>query len=517
MSKEIKWLNQQWHTNRREQLKKILEEFFIQVIAGIIRDYDYDYHFLRIGVLPLAMNIINPPGRSNAEFFTLSELTEFLLINKEIYKIILDLIREHFYSLYSEYQDCKPMLLNPEDSLGEIKNYLGNLVAYNLKRDKPLGVLQLKTLILTNIFSPDSVVEEESLIVHAVKNNSLTAVRFLLEKKAEVKSAQTIDEDNLITIAFKLGYINIVKMLLTYFDPISPQLRSYSKQTLLMQVIDDGDIKWITQLLPEHLPQNNSHELLNLAVGKKSLPITSLLLQNNVKIQSDSPNFYSPLQTFVDRCHQTSYEEVGYNVVEIIQNFRCINNMFELLLKHGDRIENIPDCRRIFYNDQPVLARVIISHGGDAEEINALDILVRLVEITHYLEKARDWDTLFFWLDLLNSKLSNSEQTFQHLLEQALATYAGALITLELFSSKISSSEKYLTQIWHIFSNITNNAKIAQAAEDWSHIHFFATRLTKNTKKYLAAIWYENKPSISRRNSDASDLKNSGMNEIKIP
>lgn len=429
-------------------------------------------------------------------------------ISVDILKLIAEFLSINYFSCFS--------LLNKKMSLlsGEIyrnkkfQENFSDLLMLLLSRNKPMFLVTLKKLILNGIITSNHIIFDESLIAHVVKDNNLDAVTFLLDKKAEVKEAKIEKGGNLLELAIQLGFPGITKKLSPYYNhKIPSKIRSTSKNhTILMQLIAEGEtnIDLIKELLPTHLKENNDYELLSLAVLNKSYQITELLLDYGVKIYND-PN-KSPLKIYINACDRTSFNPNDGS--SIIQDYKSIDNMVSLLIKNGDKIDNIDaECiKRIFCNDEPVLARIIISHGGSAAEINIFDILIRLPKMVEYLEEAQNPETLLFWLNHLAQKykISNKIQ-FRKLIEEEKTFYQWIPPYDMIGDYSLTLS---FENFWRSLDTIVNYTKRFVSTMVWSTMFKHATDLQKFTNEYLMACYQNYRKKITSDPQYTSDEDN---------
>ncbi len=454
------------------------------------------------------------------KFLDPPDLILFFYLNKYLNSIAEQII----YSHYLPAPSSNNQIILPKET--RVQTLITNLEPTIFNYITQGYIFGLGLLIKAKILNVNAEFLDQSLIVHAVISGNTKVVKFLLEQKAEIKKVSGLKEhdleehENLLTLAFKRGSVEIVKILLSLFEPIPIGLRSKSKSTLFLQTVDNGDIELAKSLVTSRADEVNPSDqsTLKSAIHQKNWMMTQLLLENGVKIESakiesKTEDYYSPLLHFVQRCQATILSPNS-----AINLFHDVTKMLDLLLQYGDKIDVIKPSyiKELFLDEDHVLARIIISHGGRDDEINIFDIYIRISFIVNYSAQGNDWDSLIFWLNILRKKLSSDfDNQYSSLLEGAVNSFEGSVwlgTTDQDLSPQICKDK-----IFHLTKAIIIIAEHeAQNTKNWSTLKYFANELYCAAKEFILIKCneYEKIYRSNRRSSD-SDSKQTETHDEK--
>ncbi len=447
---------------------------------------------LPINVIKIVLNYLSPflnSALTNSAalsqigaFLDKTELISFFFINHFMSSIAGQFIYSHFLPIPSSNQQ---IILPKKTRVKQLINDLEFTILHDINSGH---MLVAGLLIISKILSVNAQFLDGALILHTVKSHNSKALNFLLQQKAEIKEVKGLkDQENLLTLAFKNDYLEIYKILLPFFSPVPIGLQSNSGTTLFMQAVEHEDIAFMTELLTSRGAEINPPDQrpLKQTIHQKNLKTTQFLLENGVKIKSATTESkaedFSPLYYFVQRCQTTIFE--SNTAISLFHEF---TKMFDLLLHHGDKIDGIKPSyiRTLFLNQDHILARIIISHGGSADEINIFDIYLRLNYIVSFSAEGNDSDSLLFWLNILMTKLTDFDTRYESLLEEAAMLFEGSLYP-ELPIIELPP-QVYTEKIFHITkATLILTKDQAQNTKNWSTIKYFTNELTSAAKQFL--------------------------------
>ena len=414
--------------------------------------------------------------------------SNFLNLSKDIEaNLVLQMMAIQKFGLNDKTPEDKEAMILEWIRLGEIGN--------------------LRLLLKSNFLDANDVFMEESLIIHAIDYRQPEIVDLLLQQGARITHIPGLPQNKtILEYVLDRKLLDIAMVLLrndVAFNPIRLGHTFPGGGTLLRLITATGDIELVSKLLDggrvAEINLGTDFTPLYIAIQNFDIAMVDMLLRRGASIYAkpqERPEF--ALNFFLSCWYYT-----GFSGARLPRNFANASAMINLLTDRANLNEVSPDRVKLLFNNREfILVRALIVSGAKADEIAIEDLYAKLPRIIAEAKEENDWDTVVFWMNLLEKKSKEFLASLPAMDE----------VSTQSLSEDSDDEASLREDLFYKSKSILVITAMARDEKDWRYIEHIANTYSKKAQEYFSALYKnlqmaESKRSRRRTSADLTDEK----------